>query len=152
MITSFRGKHSFLSNFHSCDIIVDDWMYPSVENAYQAAKCADEFDRHRILNLTPGAAKQYAGTITNRVTPFRNVRVMEALLEQKFGVDMSLAQMSMSQARLQVDLLNTGREIIVEGNTWHDNFWGNCKCSRCICTPGANVLGTLLMHVREKVA
>jgi predicted NAD-dependent protein-ADP-ribosyltransferase YbiA (DUF1768 family) len=136
---------------HSCDIVVDRWTYPSVENAYQAAKCQWKDDKCLMVNASPSESKQLVKEVVC-VDNFNRIGTMEALLYQKFGVDMSLAQMSMSHANLQVKLLNTGREIIIEGNTWHDNFWGNCTCSRCIHTPGANVLGSLLMHVREKVA
>jgi predicted NAD-dependent protein-ADP-ribosyltransferase YbiA (DUF1768 family) len=44
-------------------------------------------------------------------------------------------------------LLATGEEILVEGNTWHDNFWGRCSCRNCR-GKGVNHLGQLLMERR----
>ena len=44
-------------------------------------------------------------------------------------------------------LLATGDEEVVEGNTWHDRYWGRCKCVKhegeCL-----NWLGRILMRVR----
>ena len=45
-------------------------------------------------------------------------------------------------------LLATGDEEIVEGNHWHDIFWGVCTCDRHI-GDGANHLGEILMEVRR---
>ena len=46
-------------------------------------------------------------------------------------------------------LLNVNGDI-VEHNTWHDNFWGVCACSRCN-ERGANVLGIILSKVRDNL-
>lgn len=47
-------------------------------------------------------------------------------------------------------LLSTGDACLVEENSWHDNFWGNCVCGRpaCAMMDGENMLGQLLMSVR----
>jgi ribA/ribD-fused uncharacterized protein len=36
----------------------------------------------------------------------------------------------------------------IEGNTWHDNYWGDCVCSDCSGYVGKNQLGLILMAVR----
>jgi len=45
-------------------------------------------------------------------------------------------------------LLATGDTKLLEGNRWHDNFWGNCDCPNCRDKPGLNYLGKILMRVR----
>ena len=40
-------------------------------------------------------------------------------------------------------LLATGDEELIEGNWWHDTFWGQCPLGT-----GENWLGRLLMEVR----
>jgi predicted NAD-dependent protein-ADP-ribosyltransferase YbiA (DUF1768 family) len=46
-------------------------------------------------------------------------------------------------------LLSTGNAELIEGNRWHDQTWGDCRCGRPACaTPGANHLGRLLMELR----
>jgi predicted NAD-dependent protein-ADP-ribosyltransferase YbiA (DUF1768 family) len=44
-LTGFRQEFSFLSNFYPCIIEVDKLIYPTVENAYQAAKSDDPIVR-----------------------------------------------------------------------------------------------------------
>ena len=47
-------------------------------------------------------------------------------------------------------MLLSVNEDIVENNTWHDNFWGVCTCSRCN-ERGTNVLGIILSKVRDNL-
>ncbi len=47
-------------------------------------------------------------------------------------------------------LLATGKASLLEGNWWHDNFWGDCFCEAC-SQPGENRLGSALMAVRSVV-
>jgi ribA/ribD-fused uncharacterized protein len=47
-------------------------------------------------------------------------------------------------------LLSTGDEELIEGNSWHDNFFGVCKCGSCY-GKGQNNLGKILMKVREEL-
>jgi predicted NAD-dependent protein-ADP-ribosyltransferase YbiA (DUF1768 family) len=53
------------------------------------------------------------------------------------------------RTRAAAVLLSTGDALLVEGNTWHDQHWGNCRCSRVSCRPpGGNWLGQMLMERR----
>jgi len=50
-------------------------------------------------------------------------------------------------------LLATGDTVLIEGNTHHDNFWGDCECGGAACqSPGVNMLGEILMAVRSELA
>ena len=40
---------------------------------------------------------------------------------------------------------------LLEGNYWHDNYWGDCKCKTCEKTEGQNKLGRILMIVRKEI-
>lgn len=133
-IASFHGKYRFLSNFYPCKIWMDEQMYTSVEHAYQAAKTVIPIERDRIRQaLYPGQAKRLAKQVTLRPNwEELKIELMRALLLQKFG-DLTLRQ----------KLLATGDALLIEGNTWGDTFWGICN------DKGANVLGKLLMEVRE---
>lgn len=46
-------------------------------------------------------------------------------------------------------LIGTGNETLIEGNWWHDNFWGACSCPKCEKKRKHNNLGKILMYVRE---
>jgi predicted NAD-dependent protein-ADP-ribosyltransferase YbiA (DUF1768 family) len=47
-------------------------------------------------------------------------------------------------------LVATHPHKLVEGNTWHDQFWGDCHCGRCP-GEGENMLGVALMELRDKL-
>ena len=48
-------------------------------------------------------------------------------------------------------LIATHGHVLVEGNTWHDNYWGDCRCAKCVKWPGLNKLGRILMMTRDKI-
>lgn len=56
-INGFFGKWRFLSNFWECPITFEGLEYPSVENAYQAAKTLDIEVRKQFQNITPKESK-----------------------------------------------------------------------------------------------
>jgi len=135
MIDTFRGRYHFLSNFYMTDGI-------SVEHLFQAAKTNDEEERLWVLgSKTPGEAKRRGRKVTLR-DDWEDVKldVMYALLKKKFS-DPELAQ----------KLLATGTEMLIEGNVWHDNFWGHCSCYRCRDKDKKNYLGAMLMMVRDSL-
>ena len=47
-------------------------------------------------------------------------------------------------------LIETGDEELIEGNNWHDNFFGSCYCDRC-GNKGENNLGKILMKIRNNI-
>lgn len=53
--------------------------------------------------------------------------------------------------KLKKKLLGTGDAVLIEGNTWHDNIWGDCSCPKCWNIEGKNLLGRILMQVREEL-
>ena len=140
-IRTFTGNYRFLSNFYPVRIAMDDevssGMYPSVEHAYQACKTLNVAERERILRCpTPGQAKRLGREVTIRKDWEQiKLKVMYHLLRQKFG----------AHADLQDRLLMTGYAELIEGNDWHDTFWGVCNGK------GQNHLGKLLMQVREEL-
>lgn len=133
-ITAFSGPYRFLSNFYPCYVIYEDVRYRSVEHAYQAAKTLDLFQRTTIEQAsTAGIAKARGRTVTLR-PDWEDVKIaiMRDLLRQKFD-----------RPDLAAALLVTGDADLVEGNHWHDTFWGVC------CGVGENWLGKILMERRE---
>jgi ribA/ribD-fused uncharacterized protein len=124
-------------------VVFDGVTYLTVEHAYQAAKTADPAERLAIQYAqTPGQAKRLGRKVTVRPGWWDGGQLvaMERLLRQKFAPGTELA------ARL----LETGDQFLAEGNNWHDQFWGNCRCARCKAQ-GANHLGKLLMKIRAEL-
>lgn len=142
-ITSFRGPYAFLSNFYGSSVVYKGITYPTAEHAYQAAKTSDPLEKRVIqLSHNPGEAKRM-GQI---VTPVENwdelkVLVMFDILTEKFKQNITLRR----------KLIYTVDAEIVEGNSWHDNFWGDCSCPKCKDIEGQNTLGKLLMRVRKNL-
>lgn len=131
MIDKFRRGYFFLSNFHPVRIE----GYPYLENAYQARKAPPEV-REQFLHIAPDKAKEW-GQAYPRLP--NSLEVMEELLKIKFNIP-----------SFKERLLNTGNEELVEGNTWHDNFWGSCICVDCANKEKLNHLGKLLMKIRKE--
>lgn len=140
-IEKFRGEYRWLSNFYPVDVALDGLVYPSVENAYVAAKSFDYDFRRVMQKVTAGQAKQLGKLVSVR-GDWNSVKVgvMRLLLKQKF-----------SYPWFADKLCGTGDAEIVEGNHWHDNFWGACTCLSCVINfKPKNNLGKLLMDIREE--
>lgn len=137
MISSFFGQYRFLSNFYPASVVLDGETFPTVEHAYQAAKCIDVQSRDAIrLAAGPVIAKRMGRRV--KVRPDWDVvrlDVMRSLLKQKFAPDTECSRL----------LLSTGDEMLVEGNYWNDTFWGVCNGE------GKNWLGVLLMEIRDEL-
>jgi N-glycosidase YbiA len=137
-ITSFKDEYKFLSNFYPSHVVYMGLDFPSVEHAYQAAKCENPKDMLIIQNqTTPGRAKR---AMRKHKLPERadwseiKLEVMDYLLRQKFSIP-----------ELGQKLLNTLGEDLVEENSWGDTFWGISG------GVGHNHLGRLLMKTRSKL-
>jgi ribA/ribD-fused uncharacterized protein len=139
MISKFQGEFRWLSNFTDVQVEFEGVMYPSVENAYVAAKTHDKVLRSILTKITSAEAKRLGRSIPIR-SDWDEIKysVMKGLIKQKF-----------SYKWFEEKLLLTGDREIVEGNSWHDNYWGICDCSECFEKSGQNNLGKLLMEIRE---
>lgn len=135
-INQFIGEYRWLSNFWLTPIILDDVTYPSVENAYQAAKTMDVDARTPFSVCTPKEAKSLGRLVLMR-SDWPNVKltIMEELVRQKFNTD-----------PLRAALIATGNAELIEGNHWNDTFWGVCR------GVGYNHLGRILMRVRQDIS
>jgi len=141
MNKTFSRDRDFLSNFYPVKIKLEI-DYPSVEHAYQAYK-TDDISQRVAIALIPTAAmaKKVGKTLTPSDWNLRKASLMEVFLHLKFFPETELAE----------KLLATGDEQLVEDNYWHDQYWGNCTCKKHKEIPGTNVLGKLLMKIREEL-
>jgi len=139
MIDRFDGtEYEFLSNFAYASVHYEGILYPTSEHAYQAAKFAPIKTKKYIARLqTPNLAKQ-AGRRPGLREDWEEVKdmIMYEIVLLKF----------VQNDEIRRRLLATGEEILVEGNTWHDTYWGQCPVGN-----GRNQLGITLMRVREEL-
>ena len=136
-IREFQGQYRWLSNFWSALVVYDGDEYPTVEHAYQSAKVPPH-KRHpfRTPGVTAGQAKKLGRQLAF-CEDWDDVKdeIMEDLVRQKFTNHPGLRQ----------KLLETGNQLIEEGNPWGDRYWGACRGS------GQNRLGKLIMKIRAEL-
>lgn len=143
VIDSFTGTENFLSNFFASKIEWDGRVWPTVEHVFQAEKAVLDEEKELIYAATsPTKAKRF-GLKVHRQPNWDDIKadVMHDIILEKFRQNAHLAQ----------QLLDTGTAELIEGNRWHDNEWGDCLCDQCASTKGANLLGQILMRVRDEL-
>lgn len=138
-ILGFKTKDGtkWLSNFWPCRIqAADALVFQSVEAAFQAAKHKSPERRLKISEMSA-----YEAMIEGRRGEPQAgwdkmaVSVMLTFLNQKF-----------EEPYLADKLKATGSRRIAETNDWGDTYWGENSDQI-----GENVLGRLLMLVRERL-
>jgi ribA/ribD-fused uncharacterized protein len=154
MIDSFSGRWRFLSNFYPAKILHQGITYPTVEHYYVAMKIKNDqqidgrnithIDCREMIAKMPaehaGKVKQL-GQILKVRKDWKDVK-MDVML---WGVREKFKHEDLKQM-----LLDTGEQELIEGNWWHDNFFGICTCGPCQ-GQGQNNLGKILMKVREEL-
>ena len=154
-IMRFVGDYKSFSNFFILKnpVRFEEMDYWTVENAYVAGKTTNPSIRYRISQMSPWQAKWFGKKILEEnisANPEWNdgfrLWLMEELVFQKFS----------KNPELKEKLIATGDAKIVEGNTWHDNFFGVCVCGKCPEDKKRpkeqhNHLGIILMDVRDKL-
>ena len=142
-IDKFRNEYFFLSNFSSYSLMYKGIRFNNSEQAYHYEKATNSIDKQEILKCnTASEAKRIGRKIKLDITEWdkKKIYIMEDILRAKF-----------SQEHLKSKLLNTGNKKLIEGNYWHDNFYGNCYCYKCKNIIGENNLGKSLMKIREEL-
>ena len=87
-------------------------------------------------------AKQYAKTMDKRTDwDMIKEKIMYKVVKQKFIQNSSLGQ----------KLLDTENAYLIEGNNWGDQFWGICPVVGDVGIDGLNMLGTILMIIRNEL-
>lgn len=138
----FRGPLAFLSNMdvepeHPIVIDFGDGIvlaFPSMENAFQAMKCARPEDREPFITLTPAQARQHGQRVQMHADwdAGRKLHAMQYGLAQKF-----------KHPALAQRLVDTREDLITEINDWGDTYWGICN------GVGEDHLGRLLRKIRQ---
>lgn len=136
VIGRFDGNNVFLSNFYF------HARGETVEHRFQAAKTLDPAQQKVILAASGAAQAKVLGRNVDLRPDWEQVKdmIMLELLREKFSIP-----------EMKEKLLATGNAILIEGNTWHDQYWGDCVCQNHQSIPGKNMLGQLLMRVRTEL-
>lgn len=135
-IRSFRDNYYFLSNFYPAPVTYQGLTYENNEAAFQAQKVLNKEIRRTFCNMTASEAKKEGRKVVLR-KDWEDIKVdiMRELVYEKFSQNHDLRE----------QLLATGDAYLEEGNTWGDKTWGTVNGK------GANLLGQILMNVREEL-
>ncbi len=152
-ITEFKGRYSFLSNFHGAPVWYRGQLWPDNEHLFQAFKSHDSAQQEWVRQAaTPYEAKSRGRKVAKRPDwdQVRKPWMLEIQL-LKYTQHLDLREL----------LIATGNVTLIEGNAWRDDFWG--------CVPvasrrsgallpawgdhqewtGRNWLGRILMMTRD---
>lgn len=137
-IKGLFGEYRWLSNFHIAEVEYDGDMYPSTENAYQAAKIMKEH-RNALMVCSPADSKK----------EWKKYQLIDYGADEWDSIKYKvMTYITLDKYRRHSDLrdrlLATDQRYIEETNHWGDVYWGVD-----IKRGGMNKLGTLLMNVRE---
>lgn len=145
-ISSFKGQYDFLSNFYT---VMPGVLWPdessesekalywrSLEHAYQASKFGSHETRIVIQQARTAADAKKLGKTGELRNDWEIV---------KLSVMMRLLRMKFADPFLAKRLLETQDIELIEGNHWHDTYWGVCN------GVGRNELGKALMLVRAEL-
>jgi predicted NAD-dependent protein-ADP-ribosyltransferase YbiA (DUF1768 family) len=134
-IQSFTGEHAWLDNAYPAAVEMHGYVYPSLVNAYHAARTPRD-KRHRFISLSPAEA-QAEGLRLPQKQEFNRLQVpvMRMLLNSKFSLGTDLA----------VKLIATDDLVISYDNQVGDRFWGVSNGW------GKDLLGMLLMLRRANL-
>lgn len=137
-VMTFRGKYNFLSNLFASAFEWDGRIYRNSEAAFQSAKSLDPAVRDRFAEMAGAAAKREGKKVRLR-GDWESVKngVMEEVVRAKFSQNPELLQR----------LIDTGDMDLVEGNRWHDAYWGVDLATG----EGENHLGLILMKIRSEL-
>lgn len=141
-IGKFSGEYAFLSNMFPAEFVFNNVKWHCSEHMYQAAKACTKEDILAIIAAKDGyEAKKIAKAINPRHDwEATKVAIMRIAVREKFRQNQDLFD----------KLAHTAGIDLVEGNNWHDNFWGDCTCVSCRVT-GENMLGIILMELRDQI-
>lgn len=134
----FRGKYDFLSNMYAATFEWDGRTYQNSEAAFQSAKSLDPAVRDEFSAMAGVTAKREGKKVKLRGDWERvKLDVMEEVVRAKFSQNPELLKR----------LTDTGDMELIEGNRWHDSFWG----VDMVTGQGDNHLGIILMKIRSEL-
>ena len=141
----FYKDDTRLTNYFVCDVVVDGIKYMSGEAAYHSQKFIDEDIRKVMSKLTPDESKRCSRVLSRLVRKdWENVKynLMKKVVKEKFRQNKDCLEELLGTKNLELIEDSTGR---------HDNIWGYCTCSECRNLEHQNLLGKILMEVRDEL-
>lgn len=140
-IYGFRGKNFYLSNMYEVDLLIEDIIYKSAENAYVAYKTDNIELRKKIATMPPRFAKVFGKSL--KKDDWNDLQENNKTLKENIMMD--ILKVKFNNPELRKKLKSTGDCYIEETNTWQDTFWGVYN------NIGQNKLGKIIMEIRNNL-
>lgn len=115
MISSFKDRYYFLSNFYEAPVEYEGIVYQSNEAAFQAQKTLDPIEKNQFKDYSASRAKYYGRKV--------KLRPDWEEVKDKIMYEICLAKFTRN-GYLKRALLETKGKYLIEGNTWGDTYWG----------------------------
>ena len=141
MSISFTGDNYLFSNFSPHSVTIFGFTFPNGEAAFHALKDpALDHWLSLVASTSPAQAKKMGRQCTLRPDwdTFRET-----------GMRLVISAKTAQNQDVWSRLMETGDELMIETNHWHDQYWGDCTCPRHEGTPGKNMLGQIWMDQRN---
>ena len=139
VIKEFKGKYRFLSNFYPSPFTIKNIEYKTIEHWFQSQKTNNFYEQKSIRNAKTPALAKALGKKCHLREDWEQVKliIMEEGVRAKFTQHPKLKQF----------LIETGDQVLEEGNRWKDAFWGIDLNKN----QGLNHLGKILMKIRKEL-
>lgn len=151
-VIAFRGDCNIFSNFFICKVNVFGMDFRSAEHAYQWRKCLDCLRPDLAAKITKAATPKRAKMIANEVHP-RQLDLWHRAKGHIIVMSEVLYAKSQSNIDFRAMILNSGDKLLAEST--RDLKWGTGLAPHLTKSslrfPGENLLGVLLMELREKL-
>lgn len=135
-IERFDGEYAWLSNMWPAEIEYNGYTWACTEVAYQAMKSDDPAVWEEFSHIKEGriAKKRGQELVIRPDWAQVKIQIMSEVNWAKYHTHHDLAN----------KLIHTWPKVLVEGNLWHDRYWGVCLRTG----KGLNHLGQVLMDIR----
>lgn len=153
-IHRWHKEFEWLSNNYLSPMVYSGETYPSLSHAFLASKTLDQKLRKQIKEVKVSELDHWFKIVGPPPRAWHATTMMKDLVEFKFGLFPSgLVKDALAPMKLLKLLVNTGDAELVYGNLHHDSYWGKCLCNKgeCLELPAKNLLGNIIMQVREKI-
>lgn len=144
-ITLFKQENKFLNLYHQHPFEYKDVVYGSILHAYfsiidsnnkEIYNCINQAKHPNVSMIIEEIAKKGGYYITD-------FNLLKEIVKAKFSHKWN--------DTIRCDLLSTKSKMLINMNNRHDNILGYCYCKECKDIEKQNILGKILMEVRDEL-
>jgi predicted NAD-dependent protein-ADP-ribosyltransferase YbiA (DUF1768 family) len=144
-ITLFKQENKFLNLYHQHPFEYKDVVYGSILHAYFSII---DFNNKEIYNCISQAKHPNVSMIIEEIAKkggyhITDFNLLKEIVKAKFSYKWN--------DTIRRDLFLTKTKMLINMNNKHDNILGYCYCKECKDIEKQNILGKILMEVRNEL-